>query len=264
MRELSGSEMAVCFRPLGKGWVETLDVRAKILVSMLATIAVMIVGNVEAMSVLVLASFLYACTLRRPLVLLATYALVALMCLLALACMWLMGQAMPRLLEKFSLATMLLPFMRILVMLHVVLPLALASRIQGMMNALRSMKLPFCIYLPTVVVLRFLPTFWNDTKQILEALKMRGFRVTPLNLTLHPVLSLRLLFTPLLFRCLRSSEDLGIAAELKGLGQAEGMTPYHVPQWSRADSMLVLIAVLVFAGALTCQIILGHNASLPH
>lgn len=264
MRELSGSEMALCLRPLCAGWVQALDVRAKMLVSVLATIAVMIVGNVEAMSILLLASFLYACSLRRPLVLLAAYALVAVMCLLALACIWLMGQVMPKLLGNFSLATMLLPFMRILVMLHVVLPLALASRLQTMLNALRGLKLPFCIYLPTVVVLRFLPTFWNDTRQILEALKMRGFRVTPLSLTLHPLLSLRLLFTPLLFRCLRSSEDLGIAAELKGLGQSERMTPYRLAVWSRADTILVYMAAFVFVAVLLCQMLVGNSASLPH
>lgn len=264
MRELSGSEMAISLRPLGDGWVESLDVRAKMLVSILATIAVMIVSNVEAMALLVLTSFIYACTLRRPLVLLAAYALVAVMSLLALGCVLLMGQAMPRLLANFTLAAMLLPFMRILVMLHVVLPLALASRLQNLLNAMRGLKLPFCVYLPTVVVLRFLPTFWHDTRQILEALKMRGFRVTPLSLTLHPLLSLRLLFTPLLFRCLRSSEDLGIAAELKGLGQSERMTPYRVPVWSRADTMLVYLAVTVFVGAMLCQIFSTNNASLPH
>ena len=264
MQELSGSKIPISFRQLNSNWVQTLDVRAKIIVSMLATIAVMIIGKLEPMSILLLFSFLYACTLRRPLILLATYVLVIIMCLLALACMWLMGQAMPKLLDKFSFATMLLPFMRILVMIHVVLPLALASRIQTMINALRSMKLPFCIYLPTAVVLRFLPTFWNDTKQILEALKMRGFNVTPLNITLHPILSLRLLFTPLLFRCLRSSEDLGIAAELKGLGQAKEITPYHKPKWSHSDTMLIIIAIFVFASVLICQVILGKNSNFPH
>ena len=40
-------------------------------------------------------------------------------------------------------------------------------------------------------------------------------------LFLHPALSARLLLFPILFRALKSSESLGIAAELKGIGSAE-------------------------------------------
>lgn len=37
-------------------------------------------------------------------------------------------------------------------------------------------------------------------------------------LTLHPILSARLILAPILFRALKSSETLGVAAELKGMG----------------------------------------------
>ena len=47
--------------------------------------------------------------------------------------------------------------------------------------------------------------------------------MTPWNAFRHPVLLIRLVFTPLLFRSLKTSEELGIAAELKGLGYGEGM-----------------------------------------
>ena len=39
--------------------------------------------------------------------------------------------------------------------------------------------------------------------------------------TRHPVLSARLILAPILFRALKSSETLGVAAELKGMGSRE-------------------------------------------
>ena len=248
--------------PLPGGWIYRTDVRAKMLVCAVASIVSIGVANFTGQLVLVLASFCYALSLRRPGALLLAYAVVCLMTLLSLFCVWLMSFFIPRLLENFELTSLLVPFMRIVVMLHVVLPLALSSRMQGMLNALQSLRLPFCIYLPTAVVFRFLPTFRHDIRQVAESLRLRGYRVTPWNLTRHPVLSLRLLFTPLLFRSLRSSEDLGIAAELKGMGQGGRMTPYQQTQWQRTDSLLVATALLTAAVALICQFTLGGSAAI--
>ncbi|MFQ8887353.1 MAG: hypothetical protein ACLR7Z_02305 [Bilophila wadsworthia] len=46
--------------------------------------------------------------------------------------------------------------------------------------------------------------------------------MTPWNAFRHPVLLIRLVFTPLLFRSLKTSEELGIAAELRGSATAKG------------------------------------------
>lgn len=239
------------------GWIYSVDTRAKMLVCALASVASIIVGNFQGQLVLLTMSLLYALSLRRISLLCIAYLLVALMSLAALGCFWIMAWFVPRLAEHFELSSLLVPFMRLLVMTNVVLPLAFSSRIQAMLDALRSLRLPFCIYLPTAVVFRFLPEFGNDIRQVAESLRLRGYRVTPWSLTRHPLLSLRLLFTPLLFRSLRSSEDLGIAAELKGLGYSSRMTPYRRRAWTRADSLLTVLAVLTSLAALACQFRFG-------
>ncbi len=123
--------------------------------------------------------------------LLAVYALVIAMTLLAFGCLHVMGLLAPRLLDAFEPAALLVPFLRILVMAHVLLPLALSSRLQTMLNTLHGLHLPFCVYLPAAVALRVLPTFWHDIRQVSESLRLRGYRVTAWNLTRHPLLSLR-------------------------------------------------------------------------
>ncbi|RRD69378.1 MULTISPECIES: energy-coupling factor transporter transmembrane protein EcfT [unclassified Desulfovibrio] len=249
--------------PVPAGWIYAADVRAKMLVCALASLMSIAVSNLEGQLVLVGASLLYALTLRRVGALLIAYALVALMTLMAVFCVWIMSFFLPKLMESLTFSGLIVPFLRILTMVHVVLPLALSSRIQAMLNALQSLRLPFWIYLPTAVVFRFLPTFWHDITQISESLRLRGYRITPWSLTRHPLLGMRLLFTPLLFRSLRSSEDLGIAAELKGLGYGGQITPYRSPVWKRSDTLLVAAAVLAAAAALTCQIFLGGGSAMP-
>lgn len=243
--------------PLSHAWIYAVDVRAKMFICILASVMSIIISNFTGQMVLVVASFCYVLSLRRIRTLLIAYVLVFMMTLLALGCFRLMAFFMPRLAENFELTAMLVPFLRILVMLHVILPLALSSRVQTMLHALRSLRLPFCIYLPTAVAFRFLPAFQHDIKQVAESLRIRGYRVTPWSLTRHPLLSLRLLFTPLLFRSLRSSEDLGIAAELKGLGCVRRITPYCTQSWKKTDFFLIGAAVLTSVAAVACQLCMG-------
>uniref|UniRef100_UPI003FEF4ED0 energy-coupling factor transporter transmembrane component T n=1 Tax=Bilophila wadsworthia TaxID=35833 RepID=UPI003FEF4ED0 len=115
----------------------------------------------------------------------------------------------------------------------------------------------FCLYLPAAVMIRFIPTFLHDAKQVSETLRIRGWRMTPWNAFRHPVLLIRLVFTPLLFRSLKTSEELGIAAELKGLGYGEGMRPYQKLVWKASDTWLLVAACLVAAAAVLCQHAVG-------
>ena len=84
------------------------------------------------------------------------------------------------------------------------------------------MHLPFVITLPSTVMIRFIPTFAHDVSQVWETLKIRGWQLNFTMLCTHPFLCARLIFTPILFRALKSSEALGVAAELKGLDRGLG------------------------------------------
>ena len=109
-------------------------------------------------------------------------------------------------------------------------------------------------------MVRFIPTFLADVQQVTESLRLRGYRLSPWGITRHPVQSMRLLFTPLLFRSLRTSEDLGIAAELKGLGYGKTMTPYKTCHWALRDTLLLIAACAVLTAALTLQMHLGGTS----
>ncbi|MGN1037987.1 MAG: energy-coupling factor transporter transmembrane protein EcfT, partial [Mailhella sp.] len=75
------------------------------------------------------------------------------------------------------------------------------------------------------------------------------------------LLMLRLLFTPLLFRSLRTSEELGIAAELKGLEAGSRFVPLRTHAWSGMDSMLIVLALMASIAALYVNSVAGTAVS---
>lgn len=239
--------------PLPNVGLYALDVRSKMLVSVLASVATVCISSLEGQMVLVVASLGYALSMRRFLILLWAYVFIAVMYLLAIGCTEIMHSMLPVLMRDTPFSATVLPFLRLLVMVHVVLPLALSCRIQNVLDALRGLRLPFWLYLPAAVTIRFIPIFIHDVAQVAESLRLRGHEPGLKNMLLHPVLTLRLMFAPLLFRSLRTSEDLGIAAELKGLGQGGVMVSYRKSRWGIKESALVVLTLLVFMVAVLVQ-----------
>ena len=251
MQALSVTEGAVW-----GGGLHAADTRAKMFVSLLASVATVALSGVEPQMVLFGMSLVYALGMRQFRILLIGYAVLVGMSLLAMGCAFGMSLLIPSM-PAFSAVSLVVPFLRMATMLNVILPLAFSCRVQSLLTALKSLRLPFCLYLPAAVMIRFIPTFLHDAKQVSETLRIRGWRMTPWNAFRHPVLLIRLVFTPLLFRSLKTSEELGIAAELKGLGYGEGMRPYRKLVWTASDTWLLVAAGLVAAAAVLCQHAVG-------
>lgn len=238
--------------PVLNGGLYAADTRAKLFVSLLASIVTVALSGMEPQMVLFSMSLVYALGMRRFRLLVIGYGILVGMSLLAMGCAFGMRLLVPTL-PEFSGISLAVPFLRMATMLNVILPMAFSCRVQSLLTALKSLRLPFCLYLPAAVMIRFIPTFLYDVKQVSETLRIRGWRMTPYTAFRHPVLLIRLLFTPLLFRSLKTSEELGIAAELKGLGYGDGMRPYRRLVWKTADTWLVIAACLVAATAVLCQ-----------
>lgn len=229
------------------------DTRAKMAVSMLASLATMFLSRPEAQLALFSMSLVYALGMRRIMVLLGGYALVAALCALALGCARGIHALLPTG-PEVELQTMLVPFLRLLTMLNVILPLAFTCRVQRLLAALKSLRLPFCIYIPAAVMIRFIPTFLSDVRQVVETLRIRGYRPGIRECLRHPGRMVRLMFTPLIFRSLQTSETLGMAAELKGLGYGDSLRPYTLPRWQSRDTLLLLSAFATVAWAVFCEL----------
>lgn len=220
-----------------------LDARSKILLTVLGAISTIAFSTLGAQLVLFGVSFVMVLLINRPMLVFVLYLLMGAMMLLASACTWVMASFIPSL-GEITFASLVIPFLRGLTMMNCVMSMALTTKIENIMSALTQLRLPFILTLPATVMIRFISTFTHDVAQVWETLKIRGWEMGFTFFLRHPYLSTRLLFTPLLFRALKSSEALGVAAELKGLDrglQQKGAMNFHGQSaFSKADAWLFL------------------------
>lgn len=232
------------------GFVHRLDARTKMGISLAGSVAVAVLNRPEPLGLLLGAALIYAWTVQRPRVLLIGHAALAAMWVVALGFLLAMHVLLPRT-GEMELVRLLTPFLRTAVMLNIVLAMALSTRIQAVLSTLKALRLPQCVSIPAAVMVRFIPSFIADIRQIAETLKTRGYRLSPLAVLRRPRLYTRLLFVPLVFRALRAADELGVAAELKGLGYARKVRPCRTRHftgrdWFAAGAALVCVGLGFF------------------
>lgn len=236
---------------------QSFDVRSRMFVTLFASVMTIVISTFEGQAVLFASSLPYVLSVRRYRAVALSYAAMLVMMALAALFTWGISRLAPAM--PFSFRSLAVPFLRGAVMLNVILPLALTCRIQELLTALKGLHLPFCIYIPGAVMIRFIPTFMHDIRQVSETLRIRGYDLGFGEMFRHPLMMLRLLFTPLLFRSLRTSEELAVAAELKGLEAGSRFVPLRSPVWKGRDSLLVLLALAAALLSLYCQIRWGGS-----
>ncbi|MBB5021538.1 energy-coupling factor transporter transmembrane component T family protein [Desulfurispira natronophila] len=230
-----------------------LDVRTKMLISVVAAIVVIVLSNPWILASLAVASALYAFLSRRFGVIAIAYGVLGLMWLMAIGFLHLMGLFLPRF-GSSGIGSLLVPFLRSAVLMNTLLAMALSSRVQGIMTALKTLHLPYWLYIPATVMIRFIPSFIEDIKQISESLKIKGYRLSPLFLLRHPLVGLRLLFIPILFRALRTSDELGMAAELKGVGYSRDVSRYRTNNLTWRDAVAGALLMVMITASLVAHV----------
>lgn len=209
----------------------------KLLVTAVVAVTALVVSGPVGQGVLFVLTTAYALLIKRPKLMLALYLLMVLMmglaALMAQGVQWVMPG-----MGSNTLSGLIIPFLRGLSMMNVVLVLALTTRVEELLSTLEGWHLPFWLFFPVSVMLRFIPTFFRDMQQVWEALRIRGWPVGVKMMFFHPLWSVRLVMIPVLFRALKTSETLGVSAELKGIGvgyRASGLQPrrrYTLDVWA--------------------------------
>ena len=231
-----------------------LDVRSKMLIAALAAVMTIALSSLNSQLLLFTTSLLYLFALGRYKLIFVSYAASLLMMALSVGFASVLALFIPSMGKSLELSSLCIPFLRALTVMNTILPMAFTGRLQNSLNGLQQLKLPFIIYLPAAVIIRFIPTFAGDVKQIWESLKIRGFKINPWQCTIHPIRTTRLLFTPLLFRALKTSDELGIAAELKGLHAGSNSGSMHRRRFGKHDIAAITLVLLICTGAVLLQI----------
>ena len=147
-----------------------LDVRSKMLIAALAAVMTIAFSSLNSQLLLFTTSLLYLFALGRYKLIFVSYAASLLMMALSVGFASVLALFIPSMGKSLELTSLCIPFLRALTVMNTILPMAFTGRLQNILNGLQQLKLPFIIYLPAAVIIRFIPTFAGDVKQIWESL----------------------------------------------------------------------------------------------
>jgi len=232
-----------CSNRLSKNFI---DVRTRMLICLVCSAGIIFIQSPPALGILALASLVYALAHGRIKVLTVAWCGVGIIFAMAMCCIRIMLIFWPEI-GEMGPGAFFNPFLRVLILVNTIFALAVSSRIQDLMTSLKTLGLPFVIYLPASVMIRFIPEFINDVKLIRESMRIKGFNPGIQFVTLHPFLVVRLLVVPLTIRALRSADTLSVAAELKGMDANTRMTKMPSPKpgaWDIIATACVLVLTL--------------------
>lgn len=227
----------------------------KMLVVFVCSILCLLLESPSALTLLVGVSLIPIVQMKRLPMVTFIYVILAIFYGISLIFMEIIGIYVPMMANRDRLA-MLVPFLRIAMMLNVILTLVLSSSVKRFTSTLKTLRLPLVLFLPLVVVFRFIPTFINDCRQISESMRIRGVRLNPLNWIRRPLLMIRMLIVPAVIRALSCAEDLALSADWKGVGegQAKRITHRNPERFSQADTWFLTTALLSIAVAIFLNI----------
>ena len=120
-----------------------------------------------------------------------------------------------------------------------------------MVCGLRKLKIPECIIIPSVTVVRFFPTIAEDYRQIRNAMALRGIATGNIALLKSPVQSLEYILMPLLMNSNNVAQDLSVASMTKGIslpGQHTIMIELHFTALDMIYAVACTLPFLLYLG----------------
>lgn len=129
-------------------------------------------------------------------------------------------------------------------------PIEITDGIETLLHPLKKVRFPVHeLALMMSIALRFIPTLMEETDKIMKAQMARGveFGSGPMKDRMMAIVPLLI---PLFVSAFKRAEELAIAMEARGYRGGEGRTKYRQLYWKSADTiqvlLLVLIAILLF------------------
>ncbi|MGX6961647.1 energy-coupling factor transporter transmembrane component T family protein [Vagococcus xieshaowenii] len=113
---------------------------------------------------------------------------------------------------------------------------------------LKKWHFPFSIIVPLAVLFRFFPTFSQDIKHLVNAMRFRGIIHSFWDLIRHPFRTIEYLVVPLLMSTENISLDLSAASLTRGLGNPEKQTSIYAIRFAWYDYFLCFIIILLGIG----------------
>ena len=156
-----------------------------------------------------------------------------------------------------SFIIMTILFSRFMVIGSFVIPIASAD-IGTLVGSLKKLKLPKMVVMSIAILMRFIPTFQEEYRNVRTSQKFRGIGRSIINVILHPITFYETLIVPLAIRIMRVSDELSASAMLRGADKKGQNSCFRDVRISRLDFVIFAI----FLAGITCCIFINYGILL--
>lgn len=132
-------------------------------------------------------------------------------------------------------------------------PIGLCDAAEQILYPLGKVGLPHRdLALAFTIAWRFIPVLAQETEKLLKSQVSRGaaWEEGPWH---RRLITLTALLTPLMIRCFRYAEELALALEARGYGQAGVPTRLHPLRWRWADTLILLAGLAVMTALIAWE-----------
>ena len=136
-------------------------------------------------------------------------------------------------------ALLVLPIVMFMPLMALAFLFFATTEISELITALQKMRCPSFIIIPLIVMFRFFPTLKLELFAIRDAMKLKGIRKNPIKL-------LEYVYAPLLFNCVKISDELNISGLTRGLGLHKTSTQTVKLKFGLLDVISVFIMLMLF------------------
>lgn len=142
---------------------------------------------------------------------------------------------------------------RMMVVIGIGTWVVVSTRPSELTAAMLRLRFPRAIVVPAVVMLRFIPTVFQEITAITEAQRLRGVFPGAWGTLTHPLRTVEYLLVPLLSQTARISDDLAASGIVRGLGRRGHHTCVTRIGFHWIDA-LVAAPILLYVIALTAGV----------
>ena len=123
------------------------------------------------------------------------------------------------------------------------------KNISEITTALERMHLPKGIILSIAVMFRYFPSIKDDLFIIIDAMKLKGLYTSKRAALIHPIRTMEFVLVPMLFKSLKTAEELSCAALVKGIENTGHKTSYFDVRLRAVDIVFLLTAITLLTAS---------------
>lgn len=120
--------------------------------------------------------------------------------------------------------------------------------------ALDRMRLPRGVILSIAVMFRYFPAIKDDFFIIIDSMKLKGLYTSKCAAILHPIRTMEFVLVPMLFKSLKTAEELSCAALVKGIENTGKKTSYFDVKLRPVDAVFSLAAITVLTASMYAKL----------